>query len=149
MKLNFMKNFKLIAVFVLSLLIFSACATSADMKADIFSTDKSLKDTDEIIRLLTNQIIGDLQIIDVRTPSEFHAGCLNGAKNIDFEAPDFAIKIAGMDKNADYLLYCRSGRRSALAVAKLREMGFKNIIELKGGFNAWTAAGDPISQSCN
>jgi len=143
-----MKNFKLIITCALSLFILSACASSADMKADIFSANNSLKEPNEINQILTDKTVSDLQIIDVRTPAEFATSCITGAKNIDFKSPDFLSKIGALDKNGYYLVYCRTGIRSAQAVAQMRQTGFNNIIELKGGITAWGTAGYDVSYNC-
>jgi phage shock protein E len=81
-------------------------------------------------------------VIDVRTPSEFAAGHVAGARNIDVEAADFGTKIAALDKNAPYLLYCRSGRRSALAADQMKQAGFTDVVDA-GGMTDLSAAGAP------
>jgi rhodanese-related sulfurtransferase len=81
-------------------------------------------------------------IIDVRTPAEFAAGHVAGALNIDVEAGDFAEKIATLDKEAPYLLYCRSGRRSAIAAEEMAKAGFTDIVD-GGGMADLVAAGAP------
>lgn len=77
--------------------------------------------------------------IDVRSAEEFQAGHLEGAVNIVHT--DIAAKIATVtqDKNADIQLYCRSGRRSGLAAAELKKLGFTNVHNA-GGYEALKAA---------
>ena len=79
----------------------------------------------------------EVQLIDVRTPEEFAAGHLEGAVNIDFLSEDFLEKMAKLDKNKPLLLYCRSGNRSGKATLQLHEEGFRNITDMKGGYQAW------------
>jgi len=81
-------------------------------------------------------------IIDVRTPAEYAAGHIAGAQNIDVEAADFASKIASLDKEAPYLLYCRSGRRSAIAAEEMAKAGFTDVVD-GGGMADLVAAGAP------
>lgn len=81
-----------------------------------------------------------VQLIDVRTPEEYKEGHIEGAKNIDFLGEDFLAQFNELDKNEPVYLYCRSGNRSAKASDLLTEAGFKNIIDLKGGYIAWTAS---------
>lgn len=83
-------------------------------------------------------------VLDVRTPSEFAAGHLPNAKNIDIEAGDFASKIAGLDKNASYAVYCRSGRRSGIALDEMKAAGFTQAVDLSGGIVAWTSEGHQL-----
>ena len=79
----------------------------------------------------------EVQLIDVRTPEEFEAGHIRGAENIDFLGDDFLTAFNKLDKERPIYIYCRSGNRSAKAAAKLSEIGFKEIIDLKGGYKAW------------
>ena len=83
----------------------------------------------------------DIQLVDVRTAKEFEEGHIAGAQNIDFFAEDFLDQFKGLDKEKPLYIYCRSGNRSAKASRKLSEAGFKNIIDLEGGYIAWKAAG--------
>lgn len=78
-----------------------------------------------------------LQLVDVRTPEEYVEGHIEGAENIDFLAEGFFSEMEKFDKKKPLYIYCRSGNRSAKAAATLSEMGFNNIIDLKGGYNAW------------
>lgn len=59
----------------------------------------------------------DSVIVDVRTPAEYATGHLDGAVNIDFQSPSFDNEVAGLDPDADYVVYCQSGNRSARAVS--------------------------------
>ena len=81
-------------------------------------------------------------VIDVRTPAEYAAGHIAGAQNIDVEAADFAAKISTLDKEAPYLLYCRSGRRSAIAAEEMAKAGFTDVVD-GGGMADLVAAGAP------
>ena len=85
-------------------------------------------------------------VLDIRTPQEFAAGHIAGAKLVDFNAPDFKTKLSELDRNQSYLLHCASGRRSTKALETVRALGFKEIIHLDGGFNAWKAAGKPVAR---
>lgn len=77
-----------------------------------------------------NTAIGTL--IDVRTPEEFADGHLKGATNVDFNGPDFAEKISELDKDGEYTLYCRSGRRSGLALEAMKAAGFTKVTNAGG-----------------
>lgn len=81
-------------------------------------------------------------VIDVRTPAEYAAGHIVGAQNIDVEAGDFAARISTLDKKAQYLVYCRSGRRSAIAADEMAKAGFTDIVD-GGGMADLVAAGAP------
>ena len=66
-------------------------------------------------------------IIDVRTPAEFAGGHLDGAVNIDIQSPEFVNQIDGLDRNGSYVVYCRSGNRSGMAMAQMLDMGFTDV----------------------
>ena len=66
-------------------------------------------------------------ILDVRTPEEVAEGHLAGAKNIDVQDELFEQNIEQLNKNKTYLLYCRSGKRTAVAGAKMKASGFKKV----------------------
>lgn len=82
-------------------------------------------------------------IIDVRTPEETAQGMVAGALNIDLQAGDFRDRIAELDRDGRYLLYCRSGNRSAQAATIMSELGFTDVVDA-GGFDALVAAGAPV-----
>lgn len=84
-------------------------------------------------------------IIDIRTPEEFKQKHLPDVKyNIDFYSTDFKDKLNKLDKNGKYLIYCRTGHRSSIALQIMRELGFKDIHHIKGGITAWEKAGYPV-----
>jgi phage shock protein E len=85
-----------------------------------------------------------VHVIDVRTPEEYAGGHLGGAVNIDLNSGDFRERINELPKDAAYLVYCRSGSRSAAASAVMAELGFKEIYNMTGGISAWQAAGYPV-----
>ncbi|QWW20722.1 rhodanese-like domain-containing protein [Schaalia sp. 19OD2882] len=85
-------------------------------------------------------------LLDVRTPEEFAEGHLEGATNIDVQSPDFADKIAALDKDADYTLYCRSGRRAGQAKALMEQAGFTKVSNAGGVEEASKALNLPITR---
>lgn len=66
-------------------------------------------------------------IIDVRTPAEYATGHLDNAINIEYQLIGQQIASAGVTKNDQVILYCRSGRRSAIALETLRSLGFQSV----------------------
>ena len=75
-------------------------------------------------------------IVDVRTSTEYAEGHIPNAVNIDVYSPDFAEKIAKLDKERSVAIYCRSGRRSKSAAEQAVKQGFK-VVELDGGVLSW------------
>ena len=86
-------------------------------------------------------------ILDVRTAGEFSEGHIANAINIDVEGMTFEGDISKLDKTATYAVYCHSGRRSAIAVGKMKDAGFKNLFNLTNGIQDWQAAGLPLVNS--
>lgn len=108
----------------------AACAPSAD------NTDSSK----------TVQVNEDTVLIDVRSTEEFNAGHLEGATLLDFNAGDLAAAIPSLDPKAEYLVYCRSGNRSAQAIAAMQQAGFSNLTNLGSLEEAASATKLPIVQ---
>jgi rhodanese-related sulfurtransferase len=84
-------------------------------------------------------------VVDVRTPEEFAEGHIANAVNIDVGAPDFRERLEGLDPDAPYVMYCRSGSRSAEAADIMEDLGFTDTQEVDGGIVAWTGAGLPVT----
>ena len=95
-------------------------------------------DADKAVGMLDSRIV-----IDVRTPAEYAAGHVAGAVNVDVEGADFATQIASLDPKEAYLVYCRSGRRSAIAADQMAAAGFTDIVDA-GGLETLAAAGAPL-----
>jgi len=68
-------------------------------------------------------------VIDVRTPAEYQAGNIDGALTIDVQAADFADRIGELPKDDTYVVYCRSGNRSAAAIDIMTDLGFTSLID--------------------
>jgi rhodanese-related sulfurtransferase len=84
------------------------------------------------------------RILDVRTPDEYTSGHLKGATMINFYEANFKAQLEALDRNHPTILYCRSGNRSAQALNMMRELGFRNVYEIRGGILAWQSSGFPI-----
>jgi rhodanese-related sulfurtransferase len=88
----------------------------------------------------------DLVVLDVRTPAEFAAGHVPGARNVSHD--QLAAKLGELSslKDKQLVLYCRSGRRSALAGQTLRDAGFTRLLHLQGDYLAWEAEHQPVER---
>jgi rhodanese-related sulfurtransferase len=88
----------------------------------------------------------DFIVLDVRTPEEFAQGHLpeKTPMNLDFYAPDFRERLAQLDREKTYLVYCRTGHRSGETVNFMKELGFRRVYDLQGGILAWQSAGLPV-----
>lgn len=79
-------------------------------------------------------------VIDVRTPDEYATGHLAGAVNIDVSADTFADQVSALDPAGSYVVYCRSGARSAAAATQMADLGFTDIADA-GALTGLTDAG--------
>lgn len=87
-----------------------------------------------------------LYLIDVREDREWIQGHLPGAIHLGKGVIERDIEHAVPDTNAELLLYCGGGYRSALAAYNLRKMGYKNAVSVDGGFKAWVSRGFPLEK---
>jgi rhodanese-related sulfurtransferase len=92
---------------------------------------------------------GNLKIFDVRDRNEVDAGMIPNAKHFCLKEITEAMALSEEDFGYKYgfskpkpsdslVLYCRSGRRSGLAVAEFQKLGFKNIKDYGGGWLDWS-----------
>ena len=109
---------KIIIILSISFL-FIACSNKGYKNLNI---EKAIK----LVNSSTN-----LVILDIRTREEYLAGNIPNSINIDVLSQDFKSKIDMLDKNKEYLVYCRSGNRSAIASSIMSTNGFLNIYNLQ------------------
>ena len=114
--------------------------TSADLVAKAKTRIKEINPQE------LQQRLGRVQIIDVREPEEFKSGHLPGAINIPRGLLEFKVDghPAVSDRETAIVLQCQGGGRSALATVSLQELGYRDVVNLAGGFAAWKAAGLPV-----
>lgn len=143
-----MKNLRLVlAPLVLVALVLSACSGGEpESPAAAETTDAAgvrVVSADEGAAIHADPP-EDLVVLDVRTPEEFAASHIEGAILVDIAEPDFADRIAELDRDAPYLLYCRSGNRSQAARELMDQLGFVDVADVDGGIVAWADAGHPV-----
>ena len=101
-----------------------------------------------IEELVARQKAGEKPVlIDVREESEFGRDHLPGARHLGKGIIERDIEQAFPDLNAELVLYCGGGYRSALAAENLQRMGYTNIISLAGGYRGWKDRGLPLVNS--
>lgn len=122
---------KLFAVVAASTLLLTSCGASGPTNLSANEFQKKISEPGVVI-------------LDVRTAGEFMAGHIANAINIDVEGMTFNGDTAKLDKSAIYAVYCHSGRRSGIAVGKMKDAGFKRLFNLTNGIQDWQAAGLPL-----
>jgi rhodanese-related sulfurtransferase len=98
------------------------------------------RDLDELIKR------GEAQLLDVRTPAEFAAGHITGARNVPVYTFKRAWPSLALDPNRPIVAICATAHRSPPAVRLLRAAGYQNAVQLKGGLLSWYAARLPTEQ---
>lgn len=128
-----MKNIALALFVFVSILTLAACGssdTSRENSDGKLYEDVSVKQAKELID--NDEVV----VIDVRTQGEYDEGHIPNATLIPEDEID--NKMEKLDKDASYLMVCRSGNRSSNASEMLAKNGFKHIKNMKGGMNEWT-----------
>jgi len=137
-----LKNIKKLIPFVLAaltVLLFGACTQKGDTDVTTTKADTTKALVAPVITAAQAKTLidgGNVIILDVRTQEEFNQGHIQDAVLLpDY---DIAAKAATvlLDKNAKILVYCRTGRRSALAAKELIAMGYTDVLDF-GGIIDW------------
>ncbi len=74
-------------------------------------------------------------ILDTRTNKEYEHGHIPGSVHVQLS--EIGDKVKKLKKDKELLVYCQNGNRSIWAIKRLMGMGYKNLYNLKGGYNAW------------
>ena len=91
------------------------------------------------------QEAGDrFHLVDVREDNEWQKGHAAGAIHLGKGIIERDVEQAVPDHDAEIILYCGGGFRSALAADSLQKMGYKNVISMDGGCKSWKEFGYPI-----
>ncbi len=111
--------------------------------AQVQEAKKKIQETN-VDGVLEKQKKGDLFIfVDVREDDEWREGRAKGAIHIGKGVIERDIENKIPDKNAEIILYCGGGFRSALAAEAIQKMGYKRVISMDGGIRAWRERGLP------
>ena len=76
-------------------------------------------------------------VLDIRTRKEYAEGHIPDAINIDYKADSFELELEKLDRDATYLMHCRSGRRSANSLEIFEKLGFRHVIHMDDGILGW------------
>ena len=83
-------------------------------------------------------------LVDVREHLEFAGGRISGAKLVPLG--EIERRHQEIDHTHTVYVMCRSGRRSGEAQRRLKGLGFQNVVNVKGGFEAWKAEDLPFER---
>ena len=85
-------------------------------------------------------------LLDVREDGEWQQARIAGARHLGKGIIERDIERTIPDRDAEIVLYCGGGFRSALAADALREMGYRNVVSMDGGWRRWCALGYPVER---
>ncbi|MFZ0441436.1 MAG: rhodanese-like domain-containing protein, partial [Methanobacterium sp.] len=91
----------------------------------------------------------DIIILDIRPKEEFVLEHLPGAVNLDYDGHKFQEKVDKLDKEKNYLIYCKSGVRGGYFMDKMRDSGFHGAYNILGGFVGWKINKLPLQSNSN
>jgi rhodanese-related sulfurtransferase len=105
----------------------------------------SIKEIDvpELARRLNEQPVQPLQVIDVRQFGEIASGTVPGARPMPLHT--LPLRLNELERDKELVFVCRSGARSAQAVAFLQQQGFDKVYNLRGGMMGWAQHGLPAA----
>jgi len=87
-----------------------------------------------------------VHLLDVRTPGEFESLRIAGAVNVPLDTLEPAALLASIGPDDPVYVVCQTGTRSQFAAAELRAAGFRRVVHVDGGTNAWALAGLPVER---
>ena len=143
---------KLTILYVLFVLVsYSSCAQKTESnnslpETSIAQPEMATNGTKEMIspKELKELMVQhpEIQIIDVRTPDEIKQGKIANALEFNVLGNDFESQINGLDKNKEYVVYCKAGGRSARAQQAMKAAGIAKVTNLAGGYDQWKSSGN-------
>lgn len=133
-----------IAIFFLVL----SCNSAPDESAAALLETESVAQTGGTISVTTfeqKMKTPGIQILDVRTAGEYQGGHFNNSLQANWlDQKEFADRVQHIDKSKPVLVYCASGVRSAEAMNWMKQNGFTDVSNLRGGISAWRMEGKPL-----
>ena len=88
-------------------------------------------------------LVGTATFLDVREPDEYEQGTVPGATHIPRGHLEFQVEGRLLEKDAQIVVYCAGGVRSAFAAKTLLDLGYSDVVSVDGGFNRWKDEGRP------
>lgn len=126
-------KFKFIAL--ITVLVFSSFTA-------IVAQNKIEVNSDEVNKMLQKD--KKLIVLDVRTAKEFNEGHIKGAINFDILQSEAFDKIDKLDRNAKYIVHCRTNHRSKTALDHMQHSGFKTVYQMMDGIKGWNENKLPV-----
>lgn len=116
-------------------LVMTSCATSSEADGKV-----AVAGPREAVSLIAT---GDYLVFDLRSPEAYAAGHVKGARNLPFNAGDFADELSRLDVDAKYLLYARDAEVADRASDVMASFDFEHVVDA-GSFGLLALAGAPV-----
>jgi rhodanese-related sulfurtransferase len=97
----------------------------------------------EAVRLVNKGAL----VLDVRSPEMFAAGHIIDARNLPMDKLDADVESFRKWREKPVIVYCDSGTTAATVIRRLREKGFNQVVNLRGGLGAWQQENMPLVRS--
>ncbi len=99
----------------------------------------------EQLQQLLSEDGSELQLLDVRRAAEWHGGHVPGARHKPLD--HLTTSLADLDRTEPVAVYCKGGYRSSIAASLLQRAGFEHVLDVMGGFDAWSACKLPVAEA--
>jgi rhodanese-related sulfurtransferase len=120
-------------------------ATTVAIEPELDAKLKSLPD-DWGLKTINQVAASDALIVDVREPDTYNSGFI--ARSINIPIRELTANLTALpDLEAEIIIVCGSGIRSAIGMFALQLLGYQNVSSMEGGIAAWTEAGQPLVTS--
>lgn len=128
-------------LFILMGLLMSSCTALSSLSMVSSPTGYAMITVSELEKLIDSE---EFTFVNVHIPVE---GNIPGTDaEISFDDMESYLDQLPMEKDAKIVLYCRSGSMSRTASEALVDLGYTNVFDLEGGYNAWVANGLPFEE---
>ena len=124
----------------LTVLVFSACKQVKNRSSNSAKEQTFPIKSISVATLKAHRKVKMGLLLDVRTPEETVEGHIEAAVFLDYYRSDFQTQIQKFPKDEPVYIYCRSGNRSRKAAQKFAAIGFREVYNIEGGFQAWKTA---------
>ncbi|MDQ3737868.1 MAG: rhodanese-like domain-containing protein [Actinomycetota bacterium] len=132
------------AAALLLTVVATGCGGSEDAATGTTAQDEGSQTVELVDPARGESLVADgAMLIDVRTPAEYEEGHIEGAVLASLESGEFEARLEDLDVGMSYVLYCRTGNRSATAASLMAERDFERVYDM-GGIVEWENSGRPV-----
>jgi len=130
-----------IALLVLAGLLLASCTVLPDLGSSSLAKGYDMITVSDLQGLMESE---EFTLVNVHIPLE---GSISGTDaEISFDEIENYLDLLPADKNEKIVIYCRSGSMGDIASQTLVNLGYTDVSNLEGGYNAWNAVGLPFEE---